>query len=87
MEQSLKEILRYYVASLLFHFMLSGFLIAFGFILIAKTEWMLDLTQTIERWMGAMWIPTEFTAQVFRVLGILCLASGSYLLGYTIAIH
>lgn len=87
MEQSLKDILRYYAASLLFHFTLSGSLIFLGFILVMKTEWMLDVAQTIERWMGAMWIPTEHTAQVFRILGILCLASGSYLLGYTLAIH
>ena len=87
MEQAFKEFLRYYVASLFFHFMLSGSLIVFGVVLLTKTEWMLDVAQTIERWMGAMWIPTEHTAQIFRILGILCLASGSYLLGYTIAIH
>lgn len=87
MEQSVKEVLRYYIASLFVHFTLSAFLIILGFILVIKTEWMLDITQTVERWMGAMWVPTEFTAQVFRVLGILCLASGSYLLGYTLAIR
>jgi NTP pyrophosphatase (non-canonical NTP hydrolase) len=56
------------------------FLIILGLLLFYKTEFMLEFTRFLERGVGAEWIPSEFTYQLYKIAGIIFIALGSWCL-------